>query len=74
MTEVTSKPRVFWRHVRAARPRICFNGSRSFFEKHGLDWRDFQRNGIPGEKLVEIGNPIALRALAEAEKESAGGR
>lgn len=72
MTEVTSEPRVFMRHVRAA--RICKPGSRWFFMRHRLDWRDFLANGIAGETLVEINNPIALRALAKAQEESSDGR
>lgn len=72
MTEVTSELRVRPQHIRAA--KICMKGSRAFFAKHDLDWRDFLANGIPVKVLEEIGDPIALRAAAEAEKERLRGR
>jgi hypothetical protein len=60
--------RVWPRHIRTA--QICLPGSRDFFAKHELDWRDFLRNGIPVRVLEEIGDPIALRAAAAALKEA----
>lgn len=68
MTEVTSELRVYPRHIRAA--KVCMNGSRGFFTKHNLDWNDFLANGIPVRVLEEIGDPIALRAAAQAELEA----
>lgn len=72
MTEVTSDLRVHPPHIRAA--KICMAGSRQFFAKHDLDWNDFLANGIPVSKLEEIGDPIALRAAAEARKGADDGR
>jgi hypothetical protein len=46
------------------------NGSRQFFVQHNLDWNDFLANGIPVSVLEQIGDPIALRAAAEAQKEA----
>lgn len=40
--------------------------ARLWFEKHGLDWRDFVRNGIDGEKLAATGDAIAVRVVEEA--------
>jgi hypothetical protein len=45
-------------------------GSRNFFVKHELDWSDFLANGIPVSVLERIGDPIALRAAAQAELEA----
>lgn len=72
MTEVTSELRVFMRHVRAA--GICAPGTRNFFFRNDLDWRDFVKNGIPVKTLREIGDHNALKAAEEAEKEQASGR
>jgi hypothetical protein len=68
VTEVTSELRVYSRHIRAA--KICMNGSRQFFVQHNLDWNDFLANGIPVSVLEDIGDPIALRAAVEAQKEA----
>lgn len=67
MTEVTSELRIWPRHIRAA--KICMGGSRQFFSKHDLNWNDFLANGIPVTVIEGIGDPIALRAAAEAVKE-----
>lgn len=64
--------RVYMRHVRSA--NLCKKGSQAFFRKHGLDWNDFTKNGIPVSKLEEIGDPIALRAAREAIEGEANGR
>lgn len=72
MTEVTSETIVRMEHVRAA--RICSRGSRAFFAKHDLSWTDFLQNGIPASVLDSIGDPIALKAAAEARKEQSDGR
>lgn len=59
------------RHVRAA--RICASGARDFFRANGLDWHDFVKNGISTVTLEEIGNPVALRAVAAAQAETVDG-
>lgn len=37
----------------ARRLRYCTRGLREGFEKHGLDWGDFLRNGIDSDILLE---------------------
>lgn len=71
MTEVTSEIRIHMRHLRAA--KICPDAE-EFFVANNLNWRDFVRNGIPVSVIQEIGDPIALRAAAEAIKEAENGR
>lgn len=44
---------------------VCPRAS-AWFERHGLDWRDFVRNGISGERLIATGDAIAIRVVAEA--------
>lgn len=68
MTEVTSDPIVTMQHVRAA--KICAAGVRTFFTRYDLDRRDFLLNGIAASKIIETGDPVAARVVAEAMKES----
>ena len=56
-------------HVREA--RLCLGGARQWFKANNLSWQDFLDNGIEGEKLREIGDPIGLRVLEIAERENA---
>lgn len=67
MSEVTSEPRVFMRHIRMA--KLCAPGTRGWWRKHGLDWRDFVKNGIEGEKLIATGDPLAMRVVEAARSE-----
>jgi hypothetical protein len=46
------------------RPGYCGPGTKAFFEKHGLDWRNFVKNGIDAQKLVDTGDVLAIK-LAE---------
>lgn len=46
---------------------MCSRGSRKFFERHGLDWQDFLKNGIPASKLEATGDHMALK-LVEATR------
>lgn len=45
---------------------VCKDARFVFFEKHGLDWRDFVKNGIDVEKLREPGDH--LTRIEELEK------
>lgn len=51
-------------HIRQA--RLCSRGARAFFERHGLDWRQFLREGIPASELAATGDALALRAVEVA--------
>ena len=52
------------RHIRKA--KMCSRGTRSFFERHGLDWDDFLKNGIDSEKLRLTGDSMALQVVEVA--------
>lgn len=52
--------------IRAA--RLCFQGARPWFRRHGLDWQAFLADGLPVEVLAATGDALALRVIAEAEK------
>lgn len=51
-------------HIRQA--RLCSRGARAFFERHGLDWRQFLREGIPASELAATGDALALRVVEVA--------
>ncbi len=52
--------------IRAA--RLCFQGARPWFRRHGLDWQVFLAAGLPAEVLAATGDTLALRVIAEAER------
>lgn len=51
-------------HIRRA--RMCSRGSRAFFERHGLDWQRFLREGIPASELAATGDAMALQVVEVA--------
>ena len=57
---------------------FCRGKSRDWFERHGLDWRDFARNGIPAETLEATGDGMAIALVKWARecetKETVTGR
>lgn len=57
-----SELRAYMQDVRGA--KMCSRGTRDWFVRHGLDWDDFLKNGIPVSKLYEIGDPMGI-AVAE---------
>ncbi|MCE8512311.1 hypothetical protein KBY22_06375 [Ruegeria pomeroyi] len=57
---------VIIRDLRAA--RLCLQGARGWFARHGLDWQAFLREGCPAEVLAATGDALAMRAIAEAER------
>lgn len=60
--------RVYTRHVRGC--GFCLiPGARDWFAVHGLDWRDFVRNGIPASTILATGDPMAVQAVRAAERE-----
>ena len=48
--------------------RYCSRGVREFFARHELDYSDFLKNGISGEKLLRASNndAMVLRAVEVA--------
>jgi len=45
---------------------LCVNGSRAWFERQGLDFRAFLRNGLDAEALLATNDAMALRAVEHA--------
>ena len=50
------------------RPGFCVDRSRAWFQRHGLDFRDFLRNGIPSAALEATGCAMA-QALVDHARE-----
>ena len=63
MTEI----RANMRHVRQC--KMCSRGARAWFERHGLDWSEFLRAGLPVETLEQTGDAMALQVAAAARAE-----
>ena len=61
--------RVTVQDLRAA--RLCFQGVRPWFARHGLDWQRFLREGLDAEVLAATGDALALRVIAVAEAREA---
>ena len=50
----------------------CVAGARDWFNRHGLDFRDFIRNGIAEEDFLTSGDTIAVE-IVKATRERRGG-
>lgn len=58
------------------RKGFCRGKSRAWFERHGLDWRSFVRDGIDSGTLEATGDGLALAVVEWARKcemEASGG-
>jgi len=55
-------------HVRAA--GLCVNGTRTWFARHGLDFREFLREGLDADTLLATGDAMALRVVEHARHRS----
>lgn len=64
--------KIFVRHLRKA--GICLDVKKQYFDVHGLDFKQFLREGIEVEKLREIGDRLDMIDLLEkaAQEEENG--
>lgn len=71
-------PLVHLRHARMIRrPNgrpLCRGGIEAWCARHSITWADFAGPGIPGERIVEIGDPYAMKLLVNAREEAKHGR
>jgi hypothetical protein len=51
--------------------RLCFQGARPWFRRHGLDWQQFLAHGLDAEVLIRTGDALASRVIAIAEAREA---
>lgn len=52
--------------------QLCSVGAREWFKMNKLDWSDFLKNGIEEEKLIAIGDGMALKAVDTARERVRG--
>lgn len=63
-----AEPRVTMAHIR--RVNFCSRGARAFFERYGLDWSAFLREGIPVSELEATGDALASRVCVLVRQEA----
>lgn len=71
-----TEPRIYMHHVRqlsGAQGVTCAPSIRAWCEEHDIDLRAFTHEGVPGERLLEIGGYFALTVMDIARKEAAHG-
>jgi hypothetical protein len=51
------------------RQGFCHKQSRAFFQRHGLDWMKFLREGIEAELLLATDDALARHLVEHALKE-----
>jgi hypothetical protein len=59
--EMATQAVVTINHVRAA--GLCVHGTRTWFARHGLDFRDFLANGMPASALLATGDAMVQRVV-----------
>jgi len=58
------------KHVQAC--SMCVRGARQWFERHGLDFREFLLKGLPIEKIEATGDAMGRLVADYARKEVQG--
>lgn len=46
----------------------CVSGARDWFERHGLDFRDFVKNGISEDDFLASGDALAAAVVEHKRK------
>jgi len=54
-----------------ATPDTCHDGGRRFCKEHGLDWRAFQRSGLPVSQVEGYDDAIVQAIIATARRRAA---
>lgn len=67
-------PMIHLRHARMIRrPNgrpLCREGIEAWCARHGIAWADFSGPGIPGQRVVDIADPYAMRLIDNARLEA----
>lgn len=50
--------------IRAA--KMCSRGTRDFFNRHGMDWSKFLKEGLPASEFERTGDAMALKVVEVA--------
>ena len=48
--------------------RLCIPGLRAFCARHGFDWRQFLRQGVPISQLERIDDAMARQVVERARR------
>lgn len=56
-------------YLRQLKPGFCIPGTKAFFLRHGLDFKDFKQNGIDPQKLIDTQDELAKRLATRAVDE-----
>ncbi|AIM40625.1 tail assembly protein [Vibrio phage VpKK5] len=48
------------------RVHFCSRGARAFFERYGLDWNEFVKNGLPEEAILATGDQMGKDVVEAA--------
>lgn len=55
-------------YIHELRKYHCVRGIRAWFEKNGLDFKKFLREGIESDLLVDTGDAMAISAVDKIRK------
>jgi arsenate reductase-like glutaredoxin family protein len=55
------------KHIRQA--GYCASGARAWFQRHGIDYPDFLKNGIDAERILAIGDHLGSVVVECAKRE-----
>jgi hypothetical protein len=55
-------------HRDLAAIKFCNRGARQFFERHGLDWSDFIKNGLDASRVEHIDDAMLRQVVAAARQ------
>lgn len=47
----------------------CANGIRGWFAQQGFDWRDFVKNGIEAQRMIDTGDVLAIEIVRRKQAE-----
>ena len=62
------------RHCDLASIKFCNRGARQFFERHGLDWSDFLKNGIDAAAVEHIDDAMLQKVVDNARQRELKGQ
>lgn len=46
--------------------KFCSRGTRDFFQRNGMDWATFIKEGLPAEQFEATGDAMALKVVEVA--------
>ncbi len=62
------------KHVDLVRLKFCNRGARQFFERHGIDWAEFMKNGLDSSVAGNIDDAMMEQVVAQAIRREQEGK